>query len=176
MKGTERGMSSSRSVWGLIVLVVVAISVLSACGGATPEATQPAEELEPAATAEPLEPTTPPTGVPTEAPAEVATEAPTEEPTQAPTEVPTEQPTEAPTEAPTEVPTEPPAEEPVSLDLEVLLQDRCTECHGLDRVTNSAKSQVGWEQTVDRMVKRGAVLNDEEQAALIEYLAQTYGQ
>jgi hypothetical protein len=43
-------------------------------------------------------------------------------------------------------------------------------------VTSASKSRVGWDQTVVRMVKRGAELNDEEQTALIDYLAQTYGQ
>jgi hypothetical protein len=135
---------------------------MSACGGPAPEPAQPT------ATSQPVEPT--------EAPTEPPTEAPTEEPTEAPTEEPTEAPTEEPTEAPTEESTEAPAEQPVSIDAQTLLEERCVDCHTLDRVTNSAKSQVGWDQTVTRMVKRGAQLNDEEQAALIDYLTETYGQ
>jgi hypothetical protein len=126
----------------LVVLFVVAVSVVSACGGATPEPAQPAPEEEP--TAEPVEPT--------------------------------EEPAEAPIEAPTEAPTEEPTEEPVPTGAEALLQERCTECHALSQTTSSKKSRVGWEQTVTRMVKRGANLNEEEQAALIDYLAETYGQ
>jgi hypothetical protein len=144
----------------LIVLLVLAVGVVSACGGATPEPAQPAEESQPTATSQPVEPT----------------DVPTEPPAEAPTEEPTQRPTEAPTEEPTEVPTEPPAEQPVSSEAEALLQERCTVCHALSRTTDARKSQVGWEQTVDRMVKRGAELTDEEQVILIEYLAQTYGQ
>jgi hypothetical protein len=124
----------------LVVLVVVAAGVSSACGGATPEPAQPALESEATATSELIEPT----DVPTEPPAEAATEA--------------------------------PAEEPVSIDAEALLQERCTVCHGLSRTTSAKKSRVGWEQTVTGMVKRGATLNEEEQAVLIDYLAETYGQ
>jgi hypothetical protein len=68
-----------------------------------------------------------------------------------------------------------PAEEATGIDAEVLLEERCTECHGLDRTTNASKSAEEWEQTVTRMVAQGARLNDEEQAVLIDYLAENYG-
>ncbi|MGD2164920.1 MAG: hypothetical protein PVH50_05255 [Anaerolineae bacterium] len=70
---------------------------------------------------------------------------------------------------------QPAAEEPMDIDGETLLQERCTECHTLDRVTGAAKSQTGWEQTVTRMVGRGAELSEEEQAILVDHLAETYG-
>lgn len=70
---------------------------------------------------------------------------------------------------------EEPVEEPVSIDGEVLLQERCTDCHGLGRVTGAEKTRDGWEDTVTRMVNLGARLNDEERTALLDYLAQTYG-
>ena len=146
-------MRSNKAVWGLIAVVIVAVSLVSACGGSTAEPALPTQEVEP--TAEPVEPTDEPADTPTEPPAEAATEAPAETPAVEPTEVPTE--------------------EPVSTGAEALLQERCTECHALSQTTNSGKSRVGWEQTVTRMVKRGANLNEEEQAALIDYLAQTYG-
>lgn len=66
-------------------------------------------------------------------------------------------------------------EEPVSIDGQVLLEERCTDCHGLARVTAAEKTRDQWEDTVTRMVNLGARLNDEEQTALIDYLAQTYG-
>jgi hypothetical protein len=97
-------------VWGLVVVLVVAVSVASACGGATPEPAQPGS-----------------TGG------------------------------------------------AVSIDAEVLLEERCSTCHALDRVTRASKSADEWEQTVSRMVDTGAELNDEEQAVLVDYLAQTYG-
>jgi hypothetical protein len=56
-----------------------------------------------------------------------------------------------------------------------LLEDRCTGCHGLERTTSSVKSQAEWEDTVDRMVEKGANLSEEEQAILISYLSTEYG-
>ena len=85
-----------------------------------------------------------------------------------PTEVPQE---EQPTEAPQEEPTEPPA----AGDGAALLEERCTVCHGLDRTTAARKTREQWEQTVVRMVNKGALLNEEELEILIAYLAETYG-
>ncbi len=66
-------------------------------------------------------------------------------------------------------------EDPISIDGQVLLEERCTDCHGLGRVTGAEKTRDQWADTVTRMVNIGARLNDEEQTALIDYLAQTYG-
>jgi cytochrome c5 len=108
--------------------------------------------------------TPPATEVPT--PTEpVATEAPaTEAPTA--TEVP---PTEAPTA--TEVPA---TEAPAILDGQSLLQERCTVCHDLGRVERSKKTEEEWKATVERMVGKGAQLDEAEQELLIKYLAETY--
>ena len=100
-----------------------------------------------------------------------ATEAPTA------TEVP---PTEAPpTEAPTATevpPTEAPAatEVPATLDGQSLLQERCTGCHDLGRVERSEKTEEEWKATVERMVGKGAQLDEAEQELVIKYLAETY--
>ena len=85
---------------------------------------------------------------------------------------PQEEPIEAPTPTPQE---EEPAEQPVSTEGESLLQERCVSCHDLNRATRGPKTREEWEQTVTRMVGKGAQLNAGEQAALIEYLAETYG-
>jgi cytochrome c5 len=82
---------------------------------------------------------------------------------------PTESPTDEPTEAPQ--PTEPPA----SADGETLLQDRCTACHGLERITRASKTGEEWGVTVDRMIGNGAELNAEERDVLIDYLTEMYG-
>ena len=89
-----------------------------------------------------------------------ATEAPTA------TEV---SPTEAP--AATEVP---PTEGPATLDGQSLLQERCTVCHDLGRVERSMKTEEEWKATVERMVGKGAQLDEAEQELLIQYLAETY--
>jgi cytochrome c5 len=83
-----------------------------------------------------------------------------------------EEPTLAPTPTPQE---EAPSEQPASTGGESLLQERCTACHGLSQVTREQKTRDEWGQTVTRMVGKGAQLNADEQAALIEYLAETYG-
>gem|GEM_PF-470826 len=62
-----------------------------------------------------------------------------------------------------------------AIDGEALLQDRCTQCHTLDRVMNKSESADWWEQVVTNMVGKGAVLNADEQTALVEYLSATYG-
>jgi len=142
---------------GLLVVVLVAAGGLSACGGAPAEPT--------GVVAEPTEAVPEPTEVAPE-PTEAATE-----PTQAPEEAPTEA---AVTEPPAE-PTEEPVEETVSIDAAALLQERCTVCHGLGQTEAAQYTQEQWDDTVTRMVGYGAVLNDEEKVALIDYLAQTYG-
>jgi len=91
------------------------------------------------------------------------------EATEPPAEV---QPTALPTEVPQE---EPPTEPSPAGDGAVLLEERCTVCHGLDRTTSARKTREEWEQTVVRMVGKGAELNEEEQEILIAYLTETYG-
>jgi cytochrome c5 len=70
---------------------------------------------------------------------------------------------------------DPAAEESVGIDGETLLQERCTECHGLERTTSKQKTQAEWEETVTRMVGKGAELSEDEKAVLVDYLAETYG-
>jgi cytochrome c5 len=103
-----------------------------------------------------------------------ATEPPGEvQPTAAPTEAPQgEAPTLQPTEAPAE---EAPTAQPPAGDGAALLEERCTDCHGLDRTTSARKTREEWEQTVVRMVGKGAQLTKDEQAVLIDYLTATYG-
>jgi competence protein ComEA len=67
------------------------------------------------------------------------------------------------------------AGESVSVDGQVLLEERCTECHALNRTTSASKSREEWEQTVTRMIGHGAELNEEEQTVLIDYLVENYG-
>jgi thiosulfate/3-mercaptopyruvate sulfurtransferase len=58
-----------------------------------------------------------------------------------------------------------------SPDGETLVSERCTACHGLDRVHKARKDKAGWEETVDRMIRKGAKLNDSERQAVIDYLS-----
>jgi cytochrome c5 len=108
--------------------------------------------------------------VPTEEPTNTATPQPTEpEPTSTPTAEPQE-----PTASATAPPPSPTAESGES-EGRVLLEERCTVCHTLDRVERAQKTREEWVSTVDRMVGLGAQLSDAEMEVLIDYLVETYG-
>lgn len=92
-----------------------------------------------------------------------------------PTPAQTVEPTQEPVLAPTEAQEEEPTAQPALVNGEVLLRERCAVCHGLDQVERAQKSREEWEQNVARMVSKGAELDENEQAILIEYLAETYG-
>jgi cytochrome c5 len=61
-----------------------------------------------------------------------------------------------------------------ALDGKALVQERCTVCHSLARVENTGRTAAEWKTVVEQMVKGGAVLNADEQTAVIDYLAKTY--
>lgn len=56
-----------------------------------------------------------------------------------------------------------------------LLEDRCDECHDLERVTSASMTRAEWQETVEEMVELGAELNAEEQEILVAYLAEVHG-
>jgi thiosulfate/3-mercaptopyruvate sulfurtransferase len=58
-----------------------------------------------------------------------------------------------------------------SLNGETLVNERCTVCHSLDRVHKANKDKAGWVKTVDRMIRKGAKLNDAERQAVVDYLS-----
>jgi mono/diheme cytochrome c family protein len=60
-----------------------------------------------------------------------------------------------------------------SLDGASLFQQRCSACHALP--TNARGTADQWKSVVEMMVARGAQLTPEEQTAVINYLATTYG-
>jgi len=78
------------------------------------------------------------------------------------------QPTEPAALAPTVV--------PVTLDGKQLLEQRCIECHDLQRTESAKKSAEGWGKTVQRMMDKGAILTADEKSTLVEYLAKAYPQ
>ena len=55
-------------------------------------------------------------------------------------------------------------------DGKAVMEARCGDCHSLDRITSKTKDRGAWETTVNRMMGKGAKLNDEEKAALLDYL------
>ena len=66
------------------------------------------------------------------------------------------------------------AKEEAALDGKALVEARCTTCHDLKRVTAAQKTSDEWKATVGRMVSLGAELNEVEQKAVIDYLAEAY--
>lgn len=56
-----------------------------------------------------------------------------------------------------------------------LVEERCTDCHGLSTVTNASYTEEEWASTVARMIGLGADLNDQEAELVIQYLADNYG-
>lgn len=60
-------------------------------------------------------------------------------------------------------------------DGKALVQERCTVCHSLDRIQSASKTADEWKTTVDRMIGKGAQLNADEEAAVIEFLTKTQG-
>jgi mono/diheme cytochrome c family protein len=63
---------------------------------------------------------------------------------------------------------------PVALDANALINERCTVCHTRERIDNKkagGADRAAWEQTVDRMIGRGAQLNDAEREAVLSFLA-----
>ena len=51
-----------------------------------------------------------------------------------------------------------------------VMESRCADCHGVERILSASKDRSGWESTINRMMSKGATLNSEEKVALIDYL------
>jgi cytochrome c5 len=71
----------------------------------------------------------------------------------------------------------PPAEDPAAgaPDGAAMLEDRCSVHHSLGQIESASKTRDEWEATVARMVSKGANLTEDEQAAVADYLVETYG-
>jgi hypothetical protein len=61
-----------------------------------------------------------------------------------------------------------------AVDAQALLQQNCTRCHNLDRVTNSRHTAQEWQAIVERMVGKGAQLSPDQIPVVVNYLAATY--
>jgi cytochrome c5 len=64
---------------------------------------------------------------------------------------------------------------PALTDGATLLDTRCSVCHSADRPKQAKKTRDQWDQTVTRMIGKGAQLTDAEKVVLVDYLAKTYG-
>lgn len=61
-----------------------------------------------------------------------------------------------------------------SADGLTLMQQRCSVCHSLSRVTSVQQTAAQWKSTVDHMINNGAKLTPAEEQTLVNYLAQNY--
>jgi competence ComEA-like helix-hairpin-helix protein len=52
-----------------------------------------------------------------------------------------------------------------------LIENTCSECHGLDQVVSNPMSGEAWRTTVKSMVKKGATLSAEEIDTVVDYLS-----
>jgi len=57
-----------------------------------------------------------------------------------------------------------------------LVKVKCSRCHSLGRVESVRKTAEGWSATVDRMASHGLQVTQEQQATMVAYLSQAYGQ
>jgi hypothetical protein len=78
----------------------------------------------------------------------------------------------APPEPPTP-PAEPsdPGKSPTAMGGATLVRERCSGCHGLDRVHEETRSGGEWRAVVARMVSMGARLDDAERSAVLRHLS-----
>jgi mono/diheme cytochrome c family protein len=57
----------------------------------------------------------------------------------------------------------------------VLVTERCLLCHGAGLITAQRKDAAAWGRTVTQMRTWGTPIQDEDQNAIVAYLAQHYG-
>ena len=57
-----------------------------------------------------------------------------------------------------------------------LIENTCSECHGLDAVVSNSMSAEKWRSTVNSMVKKGATLTPAEIDTVVEYLSVYFPQ
>lgn len=62
---------------------------------------------------------------------------------------------------------------PAPTDPQTLLVQRCSVCHSLDRVTAAVGKQdsAWWTSTVERMISKGAKLDEVQKATVLKYLS-----
>lgn len=60
-------------------------------------------------------------------------------------------------------------------DGKAIVEVKCSVCHALTNVTDSALSQDDWRDTVQTMIDRGADLSKDDMDTVIRYLAKNFG-
>jgi competence ComEA-like helix-hairpin-helix protein len=60
-------------------------------------------------------------------------------------------------------------------DGQAIVQQKCSSCHALKVVTGKRASRPQWSIIVDRMITRGADVDDDDIDTLLDYLAKNFG-
>jgi mono/diheme cytochrome c family protein len=58
---------------------------------------------------------------------------------------------------------------------EAVLARACRPCHGTDLMEQQRLPRAGWVREVDKMIRWGAQVSDDEKDALVDYLTATWG-
>jgi mono/diheme cytochrome c family protein len=61
-----------------------------------------------------------------------------------------------------------------TLEGKAIVETVCTSCHSLSEVTSASYNREEWEITVERMIEKGAKLDSDQKALVIDYLVSTY--
>lgn len=56
-----------------------------------------------------------------------------------------------------------------------VFENRCLSCHEIDLTEQQRLTRAGWVREVEKMMRWGAVVNDDEKEPLVEYLFRQYG-
>ena len=56
-----------------------------------------------------------------------------------------------------------------------LINDQCTSCHTLSRITSQSRDKEQWAESVKAMISYGTDLSPDEQTLVIDYLAKYFG-
>ena len=56
-----------------------------------------------------------------------------------------------------------------------VFQRVCVLCHPADRIVSVRKTKTEWEEVLDKMITKGAQLNDDNYGSIEEYLLRNYG-
>ena len=59
-------------------------------------------------------------------------------------------------------------------DGKAIVQDACSQCHGLQQIMDSKKTHDEWKDLVYQMIDNGATLTDEQIPIVVDYLAKNF--
>jgi competence ComEA-like helix-hairpin-helix protein len=57
-----------------------------------------------------------------------------------------------------------------------LVESSCATCHELGKITHTRQTKIGWQQTIQDMIARGAQVSDDDAPVIATYLATNFGQ